>query len=151
MVTLETLEILGVSMKASFFVSLKTFPIINCQWFPKYFPMSNLLSIPISFFLLNRKRQQYLLLSYTLSISLFSRLAPIIKPACRCQIEPPPPMVPGAWEGAAVLAHGSLLRFGCLTFVFSVPSTDLLHARNAASAGVSSTATVTATATATAK
>lgn len=38
-------------------------------------------------------------------------------------------MVAGAWEGSAVLAHGSLLRFGCLTFVFSVPSVDLLQAQ----------------------
>ncbi|KAL7745689.1 hypothetical protein ACLKA6_009895 [Drosophila palustris] len=57
------------------------------------------------------------------------RLAPIVKPACRCQIGPDVPMVPGAWEGSAVLAHGSLLRFGCLSFVFSVPSTDLMKER----------------------
>lgn len=57
------------------------------------------------------------------------RLAPIVKPACRCQIGPDVPMVPGAWEGSAVLAHGSLLRFGCLSFVFSVPSMDLMKER----------------------
>lgn len=38
-------------------------------------------------------------------------------------------MVDGAWEGSAVLAHGSLLRFGCLSFVFVVPSVDLLQAQ----------------------
>lgn len=38
-------------------------------------------------------------------------------------------MVPGAWEGSAVLAHGTLLRFGCLSFVFSVPSVGLLLAQ----------------------
>ncbi|KRK05872.1 uncharacterized protein Dyak_GE16742 [Drosophila yakuba] len=54
------------------------------------------------------------------------RLAPIVKPACRCINAGPVPMVAGAWEGSAVLAHGSLLRFGCLSFVFSVPSVDLL-------------------------
>ncbi|XP_017012503.2 PHD finger protein 12 [Drosophila takahashii] len=52
------------------------------------------------------------------------RLAPIVKPACRCTNGAPVPMVAGAWEGSAVLAHGSLLRFGCLSFVFSVPSAD---------------------------
>ncbi|KAH8418986.1 hypothetical protein KR222_011383 [Zaprionus bogoriensis] len=62
------------------------------------------------------------------------RLAPIVKPSCRCQIEPSAPMLPGAWEGAAVLAHGSLLRFGCLSFVFSVPSTDGLAGRGGSSA-----------------
>ncbi|XP_064547174.1 PHD finger protein 12 isoform X1 [Drosophila montana] len=58
-----------------------------------------------------------------------SRLAPIVKPACRCQSASAVRMVPGAWEGSAVLAHGSLLRFGCLSFVFSVPSTDMMNAR----------------------
>ncbi|XP_064547175.1 PHD finger protein 12 isoform X2 [Drosophila montana] len=57
------------------------------------------------------------------------RLAPIVKPACRCQSASAVRMVPGAWEGSAVLAHGSLLRFGCLSFVFSVPSTDMMNAR----------------------
>ncbi|KAH8274365.1 hypothetical protein KR044_010198 [Drosophila immigrans] len=56
-------------------------------------------------------------------------LAPIVKPACRCQIAGNAPMVPGAWEGSAVLAHGSLLRFGCLAFVFSVPPTDVMNLR----------------------
>ncbi|KAH8386729.1 hypothetical protein KR093_002334 [Drosophila rubida] len=58
-----------------------------------------------------------------------NKLAPIVKPACRCQIGPNAPMVPGAWEGSAVLAHGSLLRFGCLAFVFSVPPTDMNNLR----------------------
>ncbi|XP_023176434.2 PHD finger protein 12 [Drosophila hydei] len=57
------------------------------------------------------------------------RLAPIVKHACRCQTAAPAPMVPGAWEGSAVLAHGTLLRFGCLSFVFSVPSTDMMNGR----------------------
>ncbi|EDV34336.2 uncharacterized protein Dana_GF21258 [Drosophila ananassae] len=57
------------------------------------------------------------------------RLAPIVKPACRCTNAGSVPMVPGAWEGSAVLAHGSLLRFGCLSFVFSVPSVGLLLAQ----------------------
>ncbi|XP_016937069.1 PHD finger protein 12 [Drosophila suzukii] len=57
------------------------------------------------------------------------RLAPIVKPACRCTNADPVPMVAGAWEGSAVLAHGTLLRFGCLSFVFSVPSLDLLQAQ----------------------
>ncbi|EDW52953.1 PHD finger protein 12 [Drosophila sechellia] len=57
------------------------------------------------------------------------RLAPMVKPACRCMNAGPVPMVDGAWEGSAVLAHGSLLRFGCLSFVFVVPSVDLLQAQ----------------------
>lgn len=36
---------------------------------------------------------------------------------CRCQAYPP--LVKG-WEGSAVLTHGSLLRFGCLAYVFSI-------------------------------
>ncbi|ALC49059.1 CG3815 [Drosophila busckii] len=55
-------------------------------------------------------------------------MAPMVKPECRCQTAAPPPMVPGAWEGSAVLAHGTLLRFGCLPFVFSVPSGELMKA-----------------------
>ncbi|KAH8394323.1 hypothetical protein KR215_002092 [Drosophila sulfurigaster] len=58
-----------------------------------------------------------------------NKLAPIVKPACRCQIAPNAPIVPGAWEGSAVLAHGSLLRFGCLAFVFSVPPIDVMNLR----------------------
>lgn len=26
----------------------------------------------------------------------------------------------GGWEGSAILNHGSLLRFGCVSFVFSI-------------------------------
>lgn len=26
----------------------------------------------------------------------------------------------GGWEGSAILSHGSLLRFGCVSFVFSI-------------------------------
>lgn len=26
----------------------------------------------------------------------------------------------GGWEGSAILNHGSLLRFGCISFVFSI-------------------------------
>ncbi|KAH8304619.1 hypothetical protein KR018_001737, partial [Drosophila ironensis] len=60
------------------------------------------------------------------------KLAPMPKPICRCTAAGPAPMVPGAWEGSAVLAHGALLRFGCLSFVFSVPSTSMQlgHAPN---------------------
>lgn len=28
--------------------------------------------------------------------------------------------IKGGWEGTAVLNHGSLLRFGCISFVFSI-------------------------------
>ncbi|EDV92235.1 PHD finger protein 12 [Drosophila grimshawi] len=58
------------------------------------------------------------------------RLAPVVKDACRCQAASPVPLVPGAWEGTAVLAHGSLLRFGCLTFVFAVSPTDAMTLRH---------------------
>ncbi|XP_068159975.1 PHD finger protein 12 [Drosophila tropicalis] len=58
-----------------------------------------------------------------------NRMAPVVKPSCRClqrnSGDGSPPMISGAWEGSAVLAHGSLLRFGCLSFVFSVPSVEL--------------------------
>ncbi|XP_030378116.1 PHD finger protein 12 [Scaptodrosophila lebanonensis] len=60
-----------------------------------------------------------------------ARLASAVKPACRCLNAEPAPMMPGAWEGSAVLAHGTLIRFGCLSFVFSVPSVDLMHAESA--------------------
>ncbi|XP_067637495.1 PHD finger protein 12 [Eurosta solidaginis] len=50
-----------------------------------------------------------------------SRMAPPIKPACKCTYVSEPPMLNGAWEGTAILTHGTLIRFGCLSFVFSIP------------------------------
>jgi hypothetical protein len=35
---------------------------------------------------------------------------------CECKGRP---MIAG-WEGTALLQHGNLLKFGCLSFVFSV-------------------------------
>lgn len=50
-----------------------------------------------------------------------ARMAGPIKPECKCNNAPPSPMINGCWEGSAILTHGSLIRFGCLAFVFSVP------------------------------
>lgn len=38
---------------------------------------------------------------------------------CKCGPLPPPELTAG-WEGTAILNHGSLIRFGCITFVFSI-------------------------------
>jgi hypothetical protein len=43
-------------------------------------------------------------------------------PACNCKTRNP--MVKGGWEGSAILQHGSLLKFGCIAFVFSVADYD---------------------------
>lgn len=51
-------------------------------------------------------------------IVFFSMAAPT-KPECQCS-STDFPMIPGAWEGSAVLYHGSLIRFGCMSFVFSI-------------------------------
>lgn len=51
-------------------------------------------------------------------------MAPPPKPYCRCSPHDDMPMVNGAWEGTAILQHGSLLRFGCLAFVFSIPKLE---------------------------
>uniref|UniRef100_A0A0K8V4X2 PHD finger protein 12 n=1 Tax=Bactrocera latifrons TaxID=174628 RepID=A0A0K8V4X2_BACLA len=50
-----------------------------------------------------------------------SRMAPPMKPECKCTFVQEPPMLAGAWEGTAILTHGTLIRFGCLSFVFSIP------------------------------
>ncbi|XP_017474150.1 PREDICTED: PHD finger protein 12 isoform X3 [Rhagoletis zephyria] len=50
-----------------------------------------------------------------------SRMAPPMKPECKCTFISEPPMVAGAWEGTAILTHGTLIRFGCLSFVFAIP------------------------------
>lgn len=42
--------------------------------------------------------------------------APELAP-CKCQSYPP---LEKGWEGSAILTHGSLLRFGCLAYVFCV-------------------------------
>uniref|UniRef100_A0A1B0FKX6 PHD finger protein 12 n=1 Tax=Glossina morsitans morsitans TaxID=37546 RepID=A0A1B0FKX6_GLOMM len=54
-----------------------------------------------------------------------ARMAPPSKPECKCSHLANPPMIAGAWEGAAILQHGTLLRFGCLAFVFSIPRIDM--------------------------
>lgn len=38
-------------------------------------------------------------------------------PKCECNTRAP--MING-WEGTAVLTHGSLIRFGCVSYVFSI-------------------------------
>lgn len=54
-------------------------------------------------------------------------MAPLPKPECKCSTINEPPMLPGAWEGTAILNHGTLIRFGCLSFVFSIPDIDLQY------------------------
>ncbi|XP_019872648.1 PHD finger protein 12 [Aethina tumida] len=39
---------------------------------------------------------------------------------CLCSSASVPEDLKQGWEGAAVLSHGSLLRFGCIAFVFSI-------------------------------
>ncbi|XP_059222604.1 PHD finger protein 12 isoform X1 [Stomoxys calcitrans] len=53
-----------------------------------------------------------------------ARMAPPPKPDCKCSSIEEVPMIKGAWEGTAILQHGTLIRFGCLAFVFSIPKLD---------------------------
>jgi len=46
-----------------------------------------------------------------------SRMSLPAPPKCKCNTRAP--MING-WEGTAVLTHGSLIRFGCVSFVFSI-------------------------------
>lgn len=39
---------------------------------------------------------------------------------CKCQSYPP---LARGWEGSAILTHGTLVRFGCLAYVFAVIDT----------------------------
>lgn len=43
-------------------------------------------------------------------------------PACDCVDRPK--MIQG-WEGTAIVGHGALLRFGCLSYVFSIAEFDV--------------------------
>lgn len=43
-------------------------------------------------------------------------------PACDCIVRPK--MIKG-WEGTAIVGHGALLRFGCLSYVFSIAEFDV--------------------------
>jgi hypothetical protein len=52
---------------------------------------------------------------------IISRMAAPLGPVCQCKSRNP--MVAG-WEGTAILHHGSLLKFGCVSFVFSVADYD---------------------------
>lgn len=56
-------------------------------------------------------------------------MAPPPKSDCKCSPYDSSPMIKGAWEGTAILQHGSLLRFGCLAFVFSIPKFETLNGR----------------------
>lgn len=38
--------------------------------------------------------------------------------SCKCSANLP---LIGGWEGTAILTHGSLIKFGCVSFVFSIP------------------------------
>ncbi|CAD7086687.1 unnamed protein product [Hermetia illucens] len=52
-----------------------------------------------------------------------SRMAAPELPPCRC---PSRPALIAGWEGSAILTHGSLIRFGCIPFVFSIAEFDRL-------------------------
>lgn len=52
----------------------------------------------------------------TCHLSLHRMSAPSL-PHCKCTSYPP---LDKGWEGSAVISHGTLLRFGCLAYVFSV-------------------------------
>lgn len=53
-----------------------------------------------------------------------SRMCAVDSDRSECQCGAAPSWLGGdlqaGWEGTAVLNHGSLLRFGCITFVFSI-------------------------------
>lgn len=40
---------------------------------------------------------------------------------CQCLTRP---FLREGWEGTALLSHGTLLRFGCISFVFSIVDYD---------------------------
>lgn len=42
-----------------------------------------------------------------------------LPPSPKCECNTRAPMING-WEGTAVLTHGSLIRFGCMSYVFSI-------------------------------
>lgn len=46
----------------------------------------------------------------------FNRMSAPELPKCKCQGNS---QLLQGWEGSAILSHGSLVRFGCLAFVFS--------------------------------
>ncbi|XP_037935607.1 PHD finger protein 12 [Teleopsis dalmanni] len=50
-----------------------------------------------------------------------STMAPPHQTVCKCSSLVNPAISPAAWEGTALLKHGSLIRFGCMSFVFSIP------------------------------
>ncbi|XP_031626083.1 PHD finger protein 12 [Contarinia nasturtii] len=54
-----------------------------------------------------------------------ARMAAPELPTCKCKAYPP---LEKGWEGSAILTHGSLIRFGCLAYVFSV--IDNIHDEN---------------------
>ncbi|XP_055642421.1 PHD finger protein 12 [Toxorhynchites rutilus septentrionalis] len=49
------------------------------------------------------------------------RMASVSQPECNC-VDPNPKI--SAWEGTAILYHGVLLKFGCLSFVFTITDYD---------------------------
>lgn len=51
----------------------------------------------------------------------FFRMAAPSIPQCSCKSRAK--MIKG-WEGTAILGHGTLLRFGCISYVFSIAEFD---------------------------
>lgn len=51
------------------------------------------------------------------------RMANITQPRCKC---PGRNVVNHGWEGTALLYHGTILNFGCLSFVFSITDYDCI-------------------------
>lgn len=48
-------------------------------------------------------------------------MANIVQPSCKC---PGKSLKDCGWEGTALLYHGTLLEFGCLSFVFTITDYD---------------------------
>lgn len=50
-------------------------------------------------------------------VRFFHRMEAAPQPACECRTRPP--LIHG-WEGTAILNHGSLVRFGCVPYMFAI-------------------------------
>lgn len=64
-----------------------------------------------------------LLMEFCFVFFFIIRMAPPPRPICNCIARPD---LTHGWEGTAIIGHGTLLRFGCLAYVFSIAEFERL-------------------------
>lgn len=80
-----------------------------------YEKIINWTAMPSRFFEKKKIKKIVLLMEF------FFRMSAPEEPQCECSQRP---FLREGWEGTAILSHGAVIRFGCISFTFSIVDYD---------------------------